>query len=74
MTSNETKTQKGNEMNKITINGRTVYYSRFASLDLARSYADGCKGMGVMFGDHPCYWVATLADCQRLEKAGYEWA
>jgi hypothetical protein len=50
---------------------------RFRSRDLAVSYAYGPgvkKPLAVMLGDDARYWVATLADCSRLESMGYEWA
>lgn len=61
-------------MNTLTINGRTVRYGRFLSSDNARRFADRTTNMAVMLGDAGEYWVATLADCERLAKAGYEWA
>lgn len=35
--------------------------------------AGGTRANAVMLGDG-AYWVVCLADAQRLEDAGYEWA
>jgi hypothetical protein len=35
--------------------------------------ADGTKARTVMLGEG-AYWVVCMADAQRLEDAGYEWA
>jgi hypothetical protein len=32
------------------------------------------RGYAVMLGDDNRFWVVTLADAQRLERVGYEWA
>lgn len=39
----------------------------------AARMAYGRKGHAVMLGEG-AYWVVCLADAQRLEDAGYEWA
>ncbi len=52
-----------------------VNVAGFKSRDLAFSFAYRCtKRMGVMLGDNGRFWVATMADCARLEADGYEWA
>ncbi len=56
------------------LNGRNVKVTRFNNRTLALSFADRCEKFGVMLGDDGTFWVATYADCQRLEAAGYEWA
>lgn len=32
------------------------------------------KAMAVIMGDHNFFWVVTLADAEKLHKAGYEYA
>jgi len=47
---------------------------KFSSLALANSFANNAiKAMAVMMGDDNKFWVVTMADAARLEKAGYEW-
>jgi hypothetical protein len=49
--------------------------SRFTRRDLAFAFArHATKAMGVMLGDDGRFWVTTPANCQRLERMGYEWA
>ncbi|AYO30613.1 hypothetical protein D2962_08245 [Biomaibacter acetigenes] len=48
---------------------------KFKSREKAFSFANRCiKSMAVMMGDDERFWVVTLTDAARLEKAGYEWA
>jgi len=48
---------------------------KFNSLALANNFANNAiKSMAVMMGDDNRFWVVTMADASRLEKAGYEWA
>lgn len=48
---------------------------KFTSLSTANSFVNNAiKSMAVMMGDDNKYWVVTMADAQRLDKAGYEWA
>lgn len=47
---------------------------RFTSLALAQSFADRKQGRAVMLGDDERFWVVSMADAQRLERQGYEWA
>lgn len=49
----------------------------FRNFELANLHAENCvKPHWIVLGDHDgeCgeYWVATPADAQRLERAGYE--
>lgn len=59
---------------KIKINGRTIYYGRFTSLETARNCANRTAAYSVMMGNAGQYWVARMVDCERMNKAGYEWA
>jgi hypothetical protein len=44
-------------------------------LDTAESIVSHCvTPHAVMLGREPTYIVATMANCQRLEKLGFEWA
>ncbi|MFN8993198.1 MAG: hypothetical protein ACK5X3_05970 [Pseudomonadota bacterium] len=48
---------------------------KFTSLSTANSFVNNAiKSMAVMMGDDNKFWVVTMADAQRLEKVGYEWA
>ncbi len=48
---------------------------RFTRRDLAFSFAHRAeKALWVMLGDDGRFWVTTPANCQRLERMGYEWA
>jgi len=48
---------------------------RFRDRDLAFGFArHAAKTHWVMLGDDGRYWVATPADCGRLERVGYEYA
>ena len=48
---------------------------KFTSLANANNFVNNAiKAMAVMIGDDNRFWVVTMADAQRLEKAGYEWA
>ena len=48
---------------------------KFSALATAKSFAGkAIKAMAVMMGDDGKFWVVTMADAQRLEKAGYKWA
>jgi hypothetical protein len=48
---------------------------RFTTLGLAQAFADRCKkSHAVMLGDDERFWVVSMADAQRLERQGYEWA
>ena len=48
---------------------------KFSSLATAKSFADkAVKTMAVMLGDDSKFWVVSMAESQRLERAGYEWA
>ena len=48
---------------------------KFSSLALAQGFAEkAVKSMAVMMGDDNKFWVVTMADAQRLERVGYEWA
>lgn len=48
---------------------------KFNSLSTANSFVNNAiKPIAVMMGDDNKFWVVTMADAQRLEKAGYEWA
>ena len=48
---------------------------KFSSASLAHGFADkATKSMAVMKGDDNKFWVVTMADSQRLEKAGYKYA
>ena len=48
---------------------------KFSSLAIANQFVNqAIKSMAVMMGDDGKFWVVTMADAQRLEKAGYEWA
>ena len=48
---------------------------KFTSLANANNFVNNAiKAMAVMMGDDNRFWVVTMADAQRLEKAGYEWA
>ena len=57
-----------------TAKAETIKTFRFASRELAFRFADHSGGMAVMLGDDGRYWVATMADCARLEAQGYQWA
>lgn len=60
---------------KITINGREVRVEIYSTLTLAQSAASmAVKSLWVMLGDSGKFWVATPADCARLERAGYDFA
>ena len=49
----------------------TIY--RFRLSELAFSFADrATKSMLVVLGDDERYWVVTMADAERLIRAGYE--
>lgn len=48
--------------------------TRFQSLALANSYAARCKGHVVLLGCDERFWVVSLKNAAKLEKAGYEWA
>jgi len=49
----------------------TIY--RFRQSELAFSFADrATKSMLVVLGDDERYWVVTMADAERLIRAGYE--
>jgi hypothetical protein len=62
-------------MRLIEINGMPVYGFSFRSLDLAQSFALSCETpYRVILGDHPCVWVVSPADAERLVKAGYDYA
>jgi hypothetical protein len=72
-----------NDMNDTNANATTdpeiqkvlqrVY--RFHDRDRAFGFAGhAAKTQWVMLGDDGRYWVATPADCARLERAGYEYA
>ena len=47
---------------------------RYISLANAQYAVANRRGYAVMLGDDNRFWVVTLADAQRLERAGYEWA
>lgn len=48
---------------------------KFISLATANYVADNALiPMAVMMGDDERFWVVTMADAQRLDRAGYEWA
>jgi hypothetical protein len=47
---------------------------RFVSLALASSCAARSKCDVVMLGDDGRFWIVCLADAQRLERLGFEWA
>ena len=48
---------------------------RFRDRDRAFGFArHAARTQWVMLGDDDRYWVATPADCARLERAGYEFA
>lgn len=62
-----------NSLDKIT-RSRVWVFSQLAN---AQSFANRCvEPHCIVLGDHDGergqYWVATLADAQRLERAGYE--
>lgn len=60
---------------KITIDGREVRIEAYRTIESARSAAACCvKPMWVMLGENGKFWLATPADCARLERAGYEFA
>lgn len=47
--------------------------ARFNSETLAWSFHDRCiKAHMVILGDAEQYWVVTMAEAERLMKAGYE--
>lgn len=47
--------------------------ARFHSESLAWSFHDRClKAHMVILGDAAEYWVVTMAEAERLMKAGYE--
>lgn len=49
----------------------TIY--RFRQSEPAFSFADrATKSMLVVLGDDERYWVVTMADAERLIRAGYE--
>jgi hypothetical protein len=63
--------------NKIIVNGRTIYLSKFHSLDSARRFGtNGTKPSWIIMGDHDDpwggYWSCRPVDAVRLENAGYE--
>ncbi len=52
---------------------KTMQIYRFQRSDLAFSLADrAIKSMMVLLGDDERYWVVTMADGERLIRAGYE--
>lgn len=62
-------------MTKLNLNGRTVHCSTFKSLAAAWRWADGADlPLTVVLGACPEFWVVTLADAQRLVRAGFELA
>lgn len=47
--------------------------ARFHSEPLAWSFCDRCiKAHMVILGDASLFWVVTMAEAERLMKAGYE--
>ena len=45
---------------------------RFSTLASATSFVANGRGMAVVMGDDARFWVVTVADAQRLVRAGYE--
>ena len=46
---------------------------RFSAPGLASAFAGRCvKAMTVLLGDDERWWVVTMADSERLLRAGYE--
>ena len=63
-------------MNKITANGRTIYVSKYNSLENALSSLEHLtRPAWVVMGDYDDpwggFWVCRPADAARLERAGY---
>ena len=48
--------------------------ARFSRRDLAFSCSDRSKGTAVILGDDSRFWVVSMKNAARLERAGYEWA
>ncbi|OPZ66458.1 MAG: hypothetical protein BWY82_03003 [Verrucomicrobia bacterium ADurb.Bin474] len=62
-------------MKLTTINGKTIYGSRFYSLELAESCVSRMIKPGrIILGDFSEYWVVLPVDAERLVRAGYEYA
>ena len=48
---------------------------RFSELGAAESFAYGeVKSQAVTLGYSGRFWVVSMSDAQRLERAGFEWA
>lgn len=59
---------------KLSINGRTVYYSEFSDEAAAMRYARNGVKLAVVLGDAESgmpAMVMVLADAQRCERAGF---
>ena len=52
----------------------TMRIERYASLANAEYAVSLRRGYTIMLGNDGRYWVVTLADAARLERAGYDWA
>lgn len=66
-------------MNKMTINGRTVYFTAWRDQQAAErvAYDRSVKPQRVMLGDVDSvrpYIVCSPADAERMHRAGYEYA
>jgi len=58
-------------MIKADLDNMQIY--RFRRYELAESFADhAVKSMMVLLGDDERYWVVTMANAERLLRAGYE--
>ena len=62
-------------MQTLTINGKNIQVSKFNSRERAFSFMNHATiCLAVMLGDDSRFWVCDMADAQRLERTGYEWA
>lgn len=55
-------------------NTANIHPFKFAELDNAIGFARQGKANMIVMGDYGRYWVVTVAEAQRLIRAGYELA
>lgn len=63
-------------MQKMMLDGRTIYYSRFTNPEVARSWIHRAKNEAMVLGEidedgNGEVWTMRLSDAQRCERAGY---
>lgn len=59
-------------MATMTVNGKTIQFDKFVSLERAKSCASSQPKVWIIMGDVGQYWLVRPVDAAKLMAAGYE--